>query len=76
MMKNLKFEKIKSQKSERERERERVESKMMTPTMTSTDEEIENTENENVVKTPKLDEFKFSSHTMSLMKTATYVFDF
>ena len=59
---------------ERERERERVESKMMTPTMTSTDEEIENTEN--VVKTPKLDEFKFSSHTMSLMKTATYVFDF
>ena len=27
-----------------------------------------------MVKTLKLDEFKFSSHTMSLMKTATYVF--
>ena len=66
----------KIEKSWRERERER---KMMTPTMTSTDDdeiETQNNESNLVVKTPKLDEYKFSSHTMSLMKTATYVFLF
>eukprot|EP00938_MAST-03A_sp_MAST-3A-sp1_P002255 g2255.t1 len=48
---------------------------MMTPTMTSTDDdeiETQNNESNLVVKTPKLDEYKFSSHTMSLMKTATH----
>ena len=42
----------------------------MTPRMTDDEDMMSETENV-VVKTPKLDEFKFSSHTMSLMKTAT-----
>ena len=76
-MEREKFKKLKNL-GERERERER-ERKMMTPTMTSTDDdeiETQNDESNLVVKTPKLDEYKFSSHTMSLMKTATYVFLF